>query len=105
MRKIEPSRSSKQSACEHNPAGSPQVIQSPPYQTPDDDSANNVAEDGDAGVVTAVTSDGRITGRSGGFGGVVARSSLGVVALRHPWCPSRSGGWIWGRYRSADELC
>jgi len=55
MGQIEPSRSSKQSAYEHNPAGSPQIIQSPPYQTPDDDSANNVAEYGDSGVVSAVT--------------------------------------------------
>ena len=65
MRKIEPSRSSKQSACEHNPAGSPQIIQTPPYQTPDHDSANNVAEDGDSGVVSAVASVGRYTGGTG----------------------------------------
>ena len=70
MRKIEPSRSSKQSACEHNPAGSPQIIQTPPYQTPDDDSANNVAEDGDPGVVSAVPAvRGYTGGRPGGFGG------------------------------------
>ena len=70
MRKIEPSRSSKQSACEHNPAGSPQIIQTPPYQTPDDDSANNVAEDGDPGVVSAVVAVLGYTGRTaGGFGG------------------------------------
>jgi hypothetical protein len=55
MGQIEPSRSSKQSAYEHNPAGSPQIIQTPPYQTPDHDSANNVAEYGDSSVVTAVT--------------------------------------------------
>jgi hypothetical protein len=52
--KIKSSDSSKQSACEHNPAGSPQIIQTPPYQTPDDDSANDVAENGHAGVVSAV---------------------------------------------------
>ncbi|AOY70648.1 hypothetical protein ARZXY2_1090 [Arthrobacter sp. ZXY-2] len=54
MGKIEPSCGSKQSAKEHNPAGPPQIIQSPAYQTPDNDPANDVAEDRDAGVVSAV---------------------------------------------------
>lgn len=58
MGKIEPSRGSKQSASEHNPAGSPQIIQTPPYQTPDDDSANYVAEDGNSSVVSAVATVG-----------------------------------------------
>jgi len=55
MGEIEPSCGSKQSAKEHNPAGSPQIIQTPAYQTPDYDSANDVAEDSDASVVSAVT--------------------------------------------------
>ena len=56
MGKIEPSCGSQQSAKEHNPAGPPQIIQTPAYQTPDNDPANDVAEDGDAGVVSAVVS-------------------------------------------------
>jgi hypothetical protein len=56
MGKIEPSCGSKQSAKEHNPASPPQIIQTPAYQTPDYDSANNVAEDGYAGVVSAIVS-------------------------------------------------
>src|SRR3954468_9565513 len=84
MREIEPARSSKQGACEHNPAGSPQNIQSPPYQTPDDDSANNVAEDGNAGVVSAVAIVGRYTGGTGrrftGFGCPVKGLGSGFAA-------------------------
>src|SRR5690349_22802569 len=97
MGQIEPSRGSKQSACEHNPAGSPQIIQSPPYQTPDDDSANYVAKDGHSSVVTAV---GILAGDSGRSRcpGVLF---FAVVALSHGCCPRP----FYGRCRSAGAPC
>src|SRR3954470_3953066 len=74
--KVETSDGSKQSACEHNPARSPQIIQSPPYQTPDDDSANDVAEYSHSSVVAAI-------------GGGVGISCCGAVGSGPAMCAGR----------------
>ena len=44
----------QETSDEHYPLCSQEVVQPPPYQTPDEYPANNVAKDGYPGVVTAL---------------------------------------------------
>src|SRR3712207_5716590 len=85
--KVKTSDGSKQSACEHNPARSPQIIQSPPYQTPDDDSANDVAKDSHSGVVSAVGIVGGTTGRGAAGTALSAGRFAGLLRVAHRVIP------------------
>jgi hypothetical protein len=55
IRKIETSGGAKNCTGQDDPAGSQQIVQTPPYQSPDNDPANYIAEDGESSIVRALS--------------------------------------------------